>query len=331
MALRTVPVLVGKYCGGVSDTPGRMLGLLALLQQRPNWTGPELADRLGVTDRTVRRDVDRLRSLGYPVEASPGIAGGYQLGRGGQLPPLLLGDEEAVAVALGLRLAVDGSVTGMEEAAVAVISRLDQILPPRLAARVKAIHTSTSHLQWRSDERVASVDLVALAQACGRSVRVRFSYSDRQGTHSERLLEPYRLVRAGPRWYLVGRDVDRADWRTFRVDRLADLQTVGTPFERRDPPDAVAMVRNGLRVRVWPFEARIKVPAPADAVAAAMPGATGIIASGDGSTVVDVGSLSEERMVRYLAGLPFPCEVLEPAPLRRSLAAHARAMAAANS
>jgi predicted DNA-binding transcriptional regulator YafY len=158
-----------------------MLALLALLQQRPNWTGPQLADRLGVTDRTVRRDVDRLRSLGYPVEACPGLAGGYQLGRGGQLPPLLLGDEEAVAVALGLRLAVDGSVTGMEEAAVAVTYRLDQILPPRLAARVKAIHTSTSHLQWRPDERVASADLVALAQACGRSGWIGSVISNRWG------------------------------------------------------------------------------------------------------------------------------------------------------
>ncbi|HLI24477.1 MAG TPA: YafY family protein [Acidimicrobiales bacterium] len=314
----------------MSDTPGRMLALLSLLQQRPVWTGPELATRLGVSDRTVRRDVDRLRTLGYPVEAAPGMAGGYQLGRGGQLPPLLLGDDEAVAVALGLRLAVDGSVTGMEEAAVAVMSRLDQVLPPRLAARVKAVHTATAHLQWRSDERVASADLVALAQACGRSVRVRFSYSDRKGDRSVRLLEPYRLVRVGPRWYLVGRDVDRADWRTFRVDRVGELQTVGTPFDLKDPPDPVALVRKGLRVRVWPFEARIKVPAPAAAVAAAMPGATGVIASGDGSTVVDVGSESEERMVRYLAGLPFPCEVLEPASLRRSLAAHARALAAAN-
>jgi predicted DNA-binding transcriptional regulator YafY len=124
----------------MSDSAGRMLSLLSLLQHRPSWTGPELADRLEVTDRTVRRDVDRLRELGYPVEATPGVSGGYQLGRGGKLPPLLLGDEEAMAVALGLRVAVDGSVTGLEEAAVSVLTRLDQLLPHHLAARVRALH-----------------------------------------------------------------------------------------------------------------------------------------------------------------------------------------------
>jgi predicted DNA-binding transcriptional regulator YafY len=307
-----------------------MLSLLSLLQHRPTWTGPELAERLGVTDRTVRRDVDRLRNLGYPVEAAPGVAGGYQLGRGGRLPPLLLGDEEAVAVALGLRVAVDGSVTGLEEAAMAVISRMDQMLPPALAARVRAVHAATAQLEGRPGERVASSVLVGLAQACGRSVRVRFAYSDRQGHRSHRLVEPHRLVRVGPRWYLVARDVDRADWRTFRVDRLSDVEVIGTPFELKDPPDAVAMVRRGLQVRLWPFEARVKVAAPADTVATAMPGAVGILDSDDGCTVVDVGSLSEERMVRYLAGLPFPCEVLSPPTLRRALAAHALAVAAAN-
>src|SRR3984957_14650896 len=149
----------------MSDSAGRMLALLALLQHRPSWSGGELAERLAVTDRTVRRDVARLRELVYPVEATPGVSGGYQLGRGGKLPPLLLGDEEAMAVALGLRVAIDGSVTGLEEAAVSVLARLDQLLPHHLAARVRALHEATAHLDSPATERGPSEVLVIVGQA----------------------------------------------------------------------------------------------------------------------------------------------------------------------
>jgi predicted DNA-binding transcriptional regulator YafY len=316
----------------MSDSAGRMLALLSLLQHRPTWTGSELAERLEVTDRTIRRDVERLRELGYPVEAAPGVSGGYQLGRGGRLPPLLLGDEEAMAVALGLRVAVDGSVTGLEEAAISVLARLDQLLPSHLAARVRALHESTANLE-RPDseqEQVRSEVLVAIGHACARAERIRFAYADRTGRGSDRLVEPYRLVRVGPRWYLVARDVDRRDWRTFRVDRLSALERVGTPFTFDDPPDAVALVRKGLRVRVYPYEARLAVSATAEEVAQIIPSAIGIVEAGDGPTVVTVGSTSVERMVRYLAGLTVACTVLEPPELRAALRRHAERVAAAN-
>jgi predicted DNA-binding transcriptional regulator YafY len=307
-----------------------MLGLLSLLQHRSTWSGAELAERLGVTDRTVRRDIDRLRELGYPVEAAPGVAGGYRLGRGGRLPPLLLRDDEAMAVALGLRVAVDGNVTGLEEAAISVLGRLEQILPQHLAARVRAVHEATTRLEWHGDEPVSSGVLVGLAQACGRSERVRFAYTDRAGQASDRLVEPYRLVRVGARWYLVCRDVDRRAWRTFRVDRLSQLDPVGTTFTVEDPPDAVAMVRQGLRAREWPFEAQVRILAPSDEVAAVIPSAIGLVEVDATTTIVDIGALSSERMVRYLAGLPFACEVLRPAPLREALRRHAAAVATAN-
>jgi predicted DNA-binding transcriptional regulator YafY len=314
----------------MGDTPGRTLALLALLQHQTWWTADELSGRLGVTDRTVRRDVDRLRQLGYPVEATPGVNGGYQLGRGGRLPPLLLGDEEAVAVALGLRAAVDGSISGLEEAAISVLARLDSLLPQHLAARVRAVHMATTQLESRTEERVDSRALIGLAQGCERSHRVRFAYADRAGKASDRLVEPHKLVRVGPRWYLVGFDADRGDWRTFRVDRLRQLELVGTPFSHVDPPDAVAFVRQGLRTRVWPFEARLRVAADAATVAAALPNAIGFADDGQG-TLVDVGSISQERMVRYLAGLALPCEVVHPAELRIALRDHAAALVAANS
>jgi predicted DNA-binding transcriptional regulator YafY len=314
----------------MSDSAARMLSLLSLLQHRPSWTGAELADRLEVTDRTVRRDVGRLRELGYPVEAVPGVSGGYQLGRGGKLPPLLLGDEEAMAVALGLRVAVDGSVTGLEEAAMSVLARLDQLLPHHLAARVRALHEATAQLEGPSTERVRSEVLVAMGQACARSERVRFAYADREGRSSNRLVEPYRLVRVGPRWYLVARDVDRRDWRTFRVDRLSGFERVGTTFEFDDPPDPVALVRKGLRVRTYPYEARLSISAPAEEVVELLPGAIGIVESDGAETIVEVGSTSLARMVRYLAGLPVPVSVIEPAELRLALRRQGERVATAN-
>lgn len=315
----------------MSDTPGRMLGLLALLESRPSWSGAALAERLEVTVRTVRRDVDRLRELGYPVEATPGVAGGYELGRGGRMPPLLLGDEEAMAVALGLRVAADGSVAGLEEAALSVLARMEQILPRHLAARVRALHEATAQLMGPENERVESQVLVDLGQACARCERARFDYADRTGRPSRRLVEPFRLVRVGPRWYLVARDLDRQDWRTFRVDRLSRPEVLGTRFELIDPPDAVAMVRKGLRTRLYPFHARLRFAAPLDEVAALLPSTVGTLeATEDHCTVVEVGGMTLARMVRFLAGLPLIPTVLDPPELGDALRAHAAAVVAAN-
>ncbi len=316
----------------MGDTPGRMLELLSLLQSRPSWSGTELAERLEVTERTVRRDVDRLRVLGYPVEATSGRYGGYELGRGGRLPPLLLNDDEAVAVAIGLRSAVDGSVTGMEESAVSTLAKLDQILPAHLARRVRAVHESTSSMLWTGQRpTVDAAHLVLFANACSARERVRFAYVDKKGSPSDRLVEPLRLVRSGWRWYLVARDIDRRDWRTFRMDRLRDPESVGTTFEIVDPPDPVAMVTEGISMASFPFNARIRIPLPVEEATKQVPRTFAILEGTEGGTLVELGAPSLDRMVAYLAGFSPPCEVLDPPELREALLLHVRSVLDANS
>ena len=317
----------------VGDTPGRTLQLLGLLQARPSWTSTELAGRLEITARTVRRDIDRLRELGYPVEAEPGRHGGYRLGRGGRLPPLLLNDDEAVAVAIGLRSAADGTVAGLEESAVSTLAKLDHLLPAHLARRVRSLHENTASMLWSGSrqDRVEATHLLLLANACSARERVRFAYTDRTRKATDRLVEPLRLVRSGPRWYLVARDIDRADWRTFRLDRLKALESVGTRFEHRDPPDPVAMVTEGVTVRSYPYRARIRIPLPVAEASRVMPRTFAVIEGEDAeSTVIELGSTGLYRMVGYLAGLYPPCEVLDPPQLRDALRAHGQAIARAN-
>ena len=318
--------------GFMGDTPGRMLQLLALLQARKSWAGAELAERLEITERTVRRDIDRLRTLGYPVEAVPGRYGGYRLGRGGSLPPLLLNDDEAVAVAIGLRSAIDGSVVGLEESAVSTLAKLDQLLPAHLARRVRSIHESTASLLRGGIEReqVPARHLVLLTNACSAQERVRFLYRDKGGRDTSRLVEPLGVVRAGARWYLAARDLDRADWRTFRLDRISSPESVGTRFELTDAPDAVGLVTAGFASMPFPFRARIRLPLPLEEAARLLPRSLAILDEAGESTVADLGSSSMERMVAYLAGLAPPCEVIDPPELRAALSRHAGAVAAAN-
>ena len=315
----------------MGDTPGRMLELLGLLQARPSWAGAELAERLEITERTVRRDVDRLRVLGYPVEAVPGRYGGYRLGRGGRLPPLLLNDDEAVAVAIGLRNAVDGTIVGMEESAISTLAKLDQLLPAHLARRVRAVHESTATMLWSGGkrQRVDAAYLVLLANACAARERLRFGYTDKGGTSTRRLVEPLRLVSSGARWYLAARDIDRDDWRTFRLDRIKTPENIGIRFERTDPPDAVAMVLAGFASMSYPFLARIRIPLSLDQAAQLIPRTLAMLADEGGSTVVELGSSSIERMVAYLAGLQPPCQVIDPPELRLALRDHVLAVAAA--
>jgi predicted DNA-binding transcriptional regulator YafY len=201
------------------ETSARLLRLLSLLQTHRHWTGAELAARLGITARTVRRDVEKLRSLGYPVNATPGVAGGYQLGAGASLPPLLLDDDEAVAVAVGLRTAAGDTVAGIAETSVRALVKLEQILPSRLRNRVNTLWSVTVPL-IAGGPTVDPDTLTAIAAACRDHHRFRFVYRDRDGTETLRSTEPHRLVHTGRRWYLVAFDTDREDWRTFRVDRL---------------------------------------------------------------------------------------------------------------
>ncbi|WP_245667892.1 helix-turn-helix transcriptional regulator [Actinomadura macra] len=234
----------------MSDTTsGRLLRLLSLLQARGEWSGPELRERLGVSARTVRRDVERLRDLGYPVHAALGATGGYRLEAGTAMPPLLLDDEEAVAIAVGLRGAAGGAVAGIEETSVRALAKLEQVLPDRLRRRVNALHAATTPLTGApAGPAVDPAALSVLAVACRDRERLRFGYRDRDDTETGRLVEPYGLVSAGRRWYLVAWDVGRGDWRTFRVDRIGDPRPTGVRCPPRELPaaDAAAFVTRSL-------------------------------------------------------------------------------------
>lgn len=215
--------------------------MLSLLQTPREWPGSELADRLGVSDRTVRRDIDRLRELGYPVEASLGVTGGYRLAAGAALPPLLLDDEEAIAV--GLRAAAGQAVAGIEEASVRALAKLEQVLPAKLRRRVRVISAATTVFTGSGPTADPEV-LATLAATITNSERVRFSYQAASGAQSRRNVEPNGLATTHRRWYLVAYDLDRNAWRSFRVDRITAPQPTAARFTPRELPaeDAAAYV-----------------------------------------------------------------------------------------
>ncbi|MEE4543092.1 YafY family protein [Streptomyces sp. V4-01] len=251
----------------MTDTPARMLRLLSLLQTPRDWSGTELAERLAVTTRTIRRDVDRLRELGYPVEATMGSVGGYRLVAGKALPPLLLDDEEAVAIAVGLRAAAGSAVDGIEEASLRALTKLEQVLPPRLRYRVGALGGAVVTMTG-GGPRVDPATLTALAGAIAHHERVRFAYTAGDGAETSRHAEPQRLVASGRRWYLVAWDLAREDWRIFRVDRLAGVTATGARSAPRPLPgaDAAEFVESKLR-DLWPLAAAVvDFDAPADVV-----------------------------------------------------------------
>ncbi|MGW4358976.1 helix-turn-helix transcriptional regulator [Streptomyces californicus] len=236
----------------MTDTPARLLKLLSLLQTPREWPGGELADRLDVSPRTIRRDIDRLRDLGYPVEASRGSVGGYRLVAGAAMPPLLLDDEEAVAIAVGLRAGAGHAIEGVDEASVRALAKLEQVLPSRLRHRVSALQNATVALTRGDGSTIDPRTLTTLASAVTGQERLRFAYLSGDGTPSKRLVEPCRLVSAGQRWYLVAYDLGREDWRTFRVDRVGEPYATGARFAPRPlpvegPPDAPATGPDGAR------------------------------------------------------------------------------------
>ncbi|MFE9457609.1 helix-turn-helix transcriptional regulator [Streptomyces californicus] len=236
----------------MTDTPARLLKLLSLLQTPREWPGGELADRLDVSPRTIRRDIDRLRDLGYPVEASRGSVGGYRLVAGAAMPPLLLDDEEAVAIAVGLRAGAGHAIEGVDEASVRALAKLEQVLPSRLRHRVSALQNATVALTRGDGSTIDPRTLTTLASAVTGRERLRFAYRSGDGTPSKRLVEPYRLVSAGQRWYLVAYDLGREDWRTFRVDRVGEPYATGARFAPRPlpvegGPDAPATGSDGVR------------------------------------------------------------------------------------
>ncbi|OBB57181.1 transcriptional regulator [Mycobacterium sp. 852013-51886_SCH5428379] len=297
----------------MSETTARVLQLLGLLQSRRVWTGEELADRLGVTTRSVRRDVDRLRDLGYPVAASKGHGGGYQLGAGAALPPLLLDPDEAVAMAVCLRLAAGGSVAGVGESALRALTKLDQVMPARLRSQVAAVHDATVTLTSNTAEVVEPDVLMTLARACRDHEHVTAGYVDRAGNATHRRLEPYQLVTTGRRWYLLGFDRDKQDWRSLRLDRMADVVAAGTTFAPREAPDAADYVGRAISASPYRYVARVRYRAPLEAVAPHFPpGSAQIEPDGPDACIVTAGADDPERMALYFAVGGVEFEVLEP-------------------
>ncbi len=242
----------------MANTSSRMLRLLSLLQTHRYWPGTELADRLEVSGRTLRRDIDRLRDLGYDVDAVRGVAGGYQLRAGASLPPLLLEDEEAVAIAVGLRTAAASAVEGAESSLQA-LTKVVGLMPPRLRRRMDALQSATVSAP-SNGPTVDAMTLTTLAQGCRDDETVRFGYTTRGAEQSDRHVEPHRLVSLGRRWYLVCYDRDRQDWRSFRVDRIADPQLTGTRYRARELPadDALAFVRAGIASMPMAYDVRVR-------------------------------------------------------------------------
>ncbi|BBX04536.1 transcriptional regulator [Mycolicibacterium moriokaense] len=298
----------------MAETTSRVLQLLGLLQSRRVWTGEELAERLGVTTRSVRRDVDRLRDLGYPVHASKGHGGGYQLGAGAALPPLLLDPDEAVAMAVSLRLAAGGTVAGVGEAALRALSKLDQVMPSRLRSQVSAVHDATVTLTSPSSTEAVEPDiLMTLARACRDREHVNLRYVDIRGNATQRRLEPYQLVTTGRRWYLLAYDRDKQDWRSLRLDRMSDVTALGSTFSKRDAPDAAAYVQRSISASPYRYVARVRYRASEQALAQHFsPASVAIEPDGPDACIVTAGADDPERMVLYFATVGYDFEVLEP-------------------
>ena len=306
----------------MADTPARLFSLLSLLQTPREWAGSELADRLGVTPRTIRRDIDRLRELGYPVEATMGPEGGYRLVAGAAMPPLLLDDEEAVAIALGLRTAAGNAVEGIGEASVRALAKLEQVLPSRLRRRVSVLNTATVAMPPSEGPRVDPDDLALLAAAATNRERLRFAYESADGTGSRRLAEPYRLVAAGRRWYLVAYDNERDDWRIFRVDRVREPYPTGQRYQPREMPeqDAASFVASKMYAGLPTYTATVTLHAPAERIRLRLGEDAGVITPVDEQTCrLDGHADTVAWLASRLLMLGCEFEVHEPPELQRYL------------
>lgn len=298
------------------DTSGRLLRLLSLFQARRDLPGAELAERLGVTTRTVRRDIDRLRLLGYPVLTTPGLAG-YRLGAGTTVPPLLLDDDEAVAVAIGLGTAAGAGVSGIEETSVRALAKLEQVLPSRLRQRVRSLQSAVVPMVGPGPT-VEPSTLAAVAAACRDQRLLRFDYRSHTGGTSVRTVEPHQLVSAGRRWYLVAWDTGARDWRTFRADRIRLRAWTGARFAPRQPPepDVAAYTAWGVSTAAYRYRGRFTIHAPAELVADRIGPMTGIVEPVDERTCTFLaGSNSLDEMAIWLAVLGVEFEVHEPPEL----------------
>lgn len=298
----------------------RLLRLLGLLQGRVDWTADDLARRLEVTPRTIRRDIARLRELGYPVEAIAGPGGGYRLGAGGKLPPLLLDDEEALAVALGLRVSM-ATVGGLEEASLSAMGKLEQVLPPRIRQRVEDFSEATVTVPGYP-VRVDPVVVAVVTRASRERQRIRFSYRDARGAESERHAEPLRMVHTGRRWYLVAYDMDREDWRSFRVDRMKDARPTGMRSMRRPAPDPVEMINQGVAVDVYSRSAEVILHVPIDIAQRMIPITIGRLEEeGSDRSRLLIGADEMGWLASFLVSLGVPFDVVSPDDLKAELVA----------
>lgn len=299
------------------ETSARLLRMLSLLQSHRDWTGPELARRLEVSERTVRNDIERLRALDYPIDATRGAAGGYRLGVGGQLPPLLLDDEEAVAIVLGLRAAT--GLAGVEETSLRALTKLEQVLPHRLRRRVTALATYAVNVPADSPSPQVDAELLSTLAACCRDTeRLRFDYQTHAGECSRREVEPHRLITWDRRWYLLAWDLDRSDWRTFRIDRITPRVPTGPRFTPRPLPaeDVAAYVSGNASAAAWRHNATVVVHAPASAIAERIPAAAGTVEPRDeGSCIFRTGADSLDTIVVHLSLLGVDFEVSDPPEL----------------
>ncbi|WP_433469848.1 helix-turn-helix transcriptional regulator [Spirillospora sp. CA-128828] len=309
------------------DPSGRLLQLLSLLQTPRDWSGTELAGRLGVTARTIRRDIDRLRDLGYPVHATHGNTGGYRLTAGTAMPPLLLDDDEATAIAIGLRTAAAGAVTGIEDASLRALAKLEQVLPHRLRHRVAALTEAAVSLPPQDGAPPAAdpAVLALLASACVTRETVRFTYTDAGDRETRRLAQPHRLVTAGRRWYLVAHDEDRAGWRTFRADRITGPRRTGTRGPERALPggaDAASWAMDALAGGSGTIKARLLLHVSAEDAAEHVTAWQGVLEPlDDRSCLLHTRSDSMRFLAYRVTLLPVDYTLLDPPELAGHLAA----------
>jgi predicted DNA-binding transcriptional regulator YafY len=304
----------------MADPAVRLLRLLGLLQRRPRWSGAELAESLGVDPRSIRRDVERLRGIGYHIEGTPGAAGGYRLTGGNDVPPMLFEDDEAMAIAVVLGLSAGAAVPGVERGTLSALSKLDRLLPPRLRAQLTALRAATVSLV-ASTEVVSTESLIGLAQACDNHLLASFAYCAYDGRLSDRRVEPHRLVATDRRWYLVAYDLDRLDWRTFRVDRTSEVSVVGHTFVPRPLADPAGMVAAGISTRPYEHRALVRIETTVEEAARRISPYEGIVGSSDEhGTTVELGADNFDWLAGYLVGLGFAFEVIEPVALRAHMA-----------
>ncbi len=304
----------------MTDVTSRTFHLLSLLQSRAIWSGVELAEELGVTARSVRRDIDRLRRMGYPVHASTGHGGGYQLGAGRALPPLLLERDEAVAVSVGLRLAAASGIDGLGEHALRALTALDQVLPPTVGAEVGVL-TGVLDVITSRPSSVAPPTLVTVARAARDGVQLRIEYERRDGERSARRLEPYRVLSVDGRWYLFAWDLDREDWRTFRLDRILEARATTFRFTARALPDVESYVRESITVAPYATAITVRILRPHADVTPHIPATAGTLTpDGDDACILRVGGNDPRWVVLHLAHLGMPIELLDPPELREVIA-----------